>query len=74
MSTAHEPVLSPVLGPRYEYAEDVGQPDWDGTSRLSCSCGWTDARITAGSLQDLAERWRSHLTADTYGLPFREKP
>ncbi len=63
-----------MMGPRYEDDEEIGQPDWDGTTRLSCTCGWADSRITAGKLADLAESWRAHLTATTYGLPLRDKP
>lgn len=74
MSAQHEPLLVPLLGPRYEDAQEIGQADWDGTTRLSCSCGWTDSRVTAGELQELAGRWRSHLTASTYGMPLQDRP
>jgi hypothetical protein len=74
VSQQHQPILIPTMGPKYEDAKELGQPDWAGTSRLACACGWMDSRIAAGTLMDLAELWRAHLTASTYGIPLRDKP
>ncbi|MDQ6949656.1 MAG: hypothetical protein M3256_26260 [Actinomycetota bacterium] len=74
MSTEHRPILTPLMGPRYGDDESIPGADWDGTTELSCSCGWRDSRISASGLDGLAGRWRTHLTANTYGLPLRDNP
>jgi hypothetical protein len=71
----HYPILHLAVGPKHEDYPAIPGYDWDGTSRIGCQCGWFDARLWAPGvdLGRLAEVWRDHLTAATYGLPERDR-